>query len=89
MKRTLLAAAAALAVSGGAALAAQPGAANDPSPMASAAGQTTDPVPQAIPGQPGYVTEYSAFPQGAPLGEYTVHGEHGAIGEFAPSDAPG
>ena len=86
MKRTLLAAMAALAVSGGAVLAAQPGAMNDPSPMATASGQT--PTLQAVPGQPGYVTEYSAFPQGAPLGERTVRGQDGTIGEFAPSDAP-
>ncbi len=88
MKRTLLAAAAALAVSGGAALAAQPGAANDPSSMVVAGSQTTNPAPEPIPGQPGYVTEYSAFPQGSPLGERTVRGQDGAIGEFAPSDAP-
>lgn len=88
MKRTLLAAAAALAVSGGSVLAAQPGAVNDPSPMVVAGGQTMTPMPQAYPTQPGYVTEYSAFPLGDPLGENTVHGQGGAIGEFAPSNAP-
>ena len=88
MKRTLLATAVALAVSGGIALAAQPGAVNAPSQMIVASGQSTTPTPQAVPGQPGYVTEYSAFPQGAPLGEHTVRGQDGTIGEFAPSDAP-
>lgn len=91
MKRTLLAAAAVLAVSGEAALAqtsvAQPGAANNPS-MVVANGQTMTPMPQGIPGESGYVTEYSAYPQGTPLGENTVRGEDGTIGEFAPSDAP-
>lgn len=88
MKRTLLAAAAALVVSGGVALAAQPGAVNDPSSMVAAGGQSTTLMPEPIPGQPGYVTEYSTFPDGSPLGEHTVRGQDGTIGEFAPSDAP-
>jgi hypothetical protein len=46
------------------------------------------PAPQPVPGEPGYVTEYSAFPQGSPLGEHTVRGQDGTVGEFAPSDAP-
>lgn len=88
MKRTLLAAAAALVVSGGTVLAAQPGTVNDPSPMVVAGGQSMTPMPQGIPGSPGYTTEYSAYPLGDPLGEHTVRGQDGTISEFAPSDAP-
>jgi hypothetical protein len=83
MKRTLLAAAAALAVSGGAALAAQLGA----SPMVVAGAQTPTPMPETFPGERAYVTNYAAFPLGKPLGEPTMRGQDGTIRRFAPSDA--
>ena len=89
MTRTLVAAAIAVVVSGGAALAAQSSMTNAPASMNAAYGQGTAAMRPNDPGQSGFVAGVSAFPQGDPLGEYTVRAANGAIGEFAPSDSVG